>query len=180
MSLVSVPPRLFGVVPPLGALSLGILALATAGVAFGTGHWILGAVLLGLGFAALALYVEAARQRPQGLVERAATTGITRLRERLWLAGGTAGAWSQASREVFRLRRELRRLEAERARTQYELGGAAYAGDEEACETLRSRLRELDEQASDCVGRGRQALDGAHRRVARERLAAQSTEIIKR
>ena len=173
-------PRLFGVVPPLATLGLGLVALVLGAVALATSHWLLGLVLMALAVALNALFLETARRfRPHDPASRA-TVGLSeRARDWSGFAAGSAGAWSRAGRELLAARRELRGIGRELVRTQLELGGAAYRGDADETERLRERMRQLEERARERGLRTHRAVDEARQRVDEERLAIQPTEVVR-
>jgi seryl-tRNA synthetase len=84
--------------------------------------------------------------------------------------------WAQASREVIRLRRELRGLRKEREAQQSALGAAAYADDPEETESLRRQLAELDARIGGCELAIDEAVNEARERVRRRRSAVQPTQ----
>jgi hypothetical protein len=175
-----VQPRLFGVVPTLGALGLGLATLVVALIAFALGHTLLGLALLVPTLGLLALFVETARRfRPSDAASRAALGLGERLRD--WTGFTTAStlAWSRASRELLAARRELAALRAEHRRTQLELGGAAYREDGAEMQRLRARMRALEEQAQELERGTHHAVREAERRIGEERLAIQPTEVVR-
>lgn len=171
--------RVFGAVPATTTLVLA-LALSVLGVVvLVAGHLLLGVALLAIGIAGLALSVEALRRRPRGRFGQAAQKGMLRLGERASFLFGSADAWSQAGREVVRLRAELHRLERERRQTQYELGGATYARDAERTSALIERLHALDGRADECGRASEAATARARERIARDRRTIEPTEIVR-
>jgi hypothetical protein len=175
LTLDRVEPRLFGVVPPLATLVLGLAALAVGAVALATGHWVLGAVVTLAGLVLSSLFMGAARRFHSG---DAASRAAASIRDWAGFAAGSAGAWSRAGRELLAARRELAALRAERNRTQFELGAAAYREDDAEVARLRARIRELDERARARAGLTHEAVEEARRRVDDERLAIQPTEVV--
>jgi hypothetical protein len=175
LTLEQVEPRLFGVVPPLTTLGLGLATLAAGVAALATQHWVLGSLVSLVALAFLVLGLEAIRHaRPSGV----ASGLVARLRDWTGFAAGSAGAWSRAGRELVAARRELAALAAERERTQLELGAAAFRQDNGEVARLRARMRELDERARERAGLTHRAVDEARRRVHDERLAIQPTEVV--
>jgi hypothetical protein len=179
VSFERVEPRLFGVVPTLGALVLGLATLVVALIAFALGHPILGLALLVPTVGLLALFVETARRfGPSDAVSRAALGLGEHVRDWSRFALASTAARSRASRELLAARSELARLRAELRQTQLELGGAAYREDAAETERLRERMRELEKRA-DGVERGtHRAVGEAERRIGEERLAIQPTEVV--
>ena len=175
LTLDRVEPRLFGVVPPLATLGLGVAALAVGALALATDHWVLGAIALLVGLALSSLSLEVARRFHSS---DAASRAAASLRDWTGFAAGSAGAWSRAGRELLVARRELAALRAELERTQLELGAAAFREDDAEVARLRARMRELDERARERAGLTHEAVEEARRRVGDERLAIQPTEVV--
>jgi hypothetical protein len=175
LTLDHVEPRLFGVVPPLATLGLGLAALAIGAVALATGHWVVGAVVTLAGVVLSSLFVEAARRFHSG---DAALRAAASVRDWAGFAAGSAGAWSRAGRELIAARRELAALRAERQRAQLELGAAAFREDDVEVARLRARIHDLDERARERAGLTQEAVEEARRRVDDERLAIQPTEVV--
>jgi hypothetical protein len=175
LTLDRVEPRLFGVVPPLPTLGLGLAALAVGALALATGHSVLGAVVTLAGLVLTSLSLEATRRFHSG---GAASRAAASIRDWAGFAAGSAGAWSRAGRAVFAARRDLAALRAERERTQLELGAAAFHEDDAEVARLKARLRELDERARERAGLTHEAVEEARRRVVDERLAIQPTEVV--
>ena len=90
----------------------------------------------------------------------------------------TTKAWALAAHRLMRLRVEKRRLETNRKRLQYELGGAAFAGDDDLVAVLREQLRgcaaDLERNKTDMGA----AVHRARDHTTDERSAAARTEII--
>jgi hypothetical protein len=180
VSYEQVKPRLFGVVPTLGALVLGLATLVVALTAFALGHPLLGLALLVPTVGLLALFVETARRfEPSDAASRAALGLGGRLRDWYRFALASTAARSRASRELLAARSELARLRAELRRTQLELGGAAYREDAAETERLRERMGELEGRARAVGHATHRAVDEAERRIGEERLAIQPTEVVR-
>jgi outer membrane biosynthesis protein TonB len=82
-----------------------------------------------------------------------------------------------ARRELFRLRRELAELAAQRAESARILGESVYAGDEEGTETARTRLAELDGLVRAKEEEMEQTAAAAIERIERAQLEVQPTQI---
>jgi hypothetical protein len=107
---------------------LGVVVLAAWSAAWGL-------VLL---FAAAGLYLL------RGEVERrTGKSGLGALRAHAKTTGRTLGARSKGQMGVFRARRELAELEAERGRLLRELGEAVYAGEDERAVGARAAIDEI-------------------------------------
>ena len=172
-------PRIFGVVPPTVALVLGAAAMV-AGAAAGLvlGAWPIGGGLLMTGALLLALAIDAVRRWPASALAQGAVSAVDGAGARVGLARVFAGAWSEATREVVRLRRELHDLRRERESAQFELGGAAYHDEADEMRSLRGRIEELDGR----IEAAEREMDGAvalaRRRIKRERVAIKPTRAI--
>jgi hypothetical protein len=171
-------PRLFGVLSPVTTLVFGCMLLLGAGVAFAAASPIAGIVLLALAAAVLVLSYGAAERDRSSAVSRRLLRAAHGVRGWTSFATGSAGAWSRAGRQVWKLRAELGRLRRERRNVQFTLGDAAYREDEVASALLRERMRHLDGEIDSREQARRAALTRARRRVADERTAAHHTEVI--
>jgi uncharacterized protein YdcH (DUF465 family) len=176
---VAAEPRIFGVVPPTVALVLGAAAVLAGAVAgLWLGAWPVGAGLIVTGVLLLALAIDAARRWPASALAQGAVGAVDGAGARLGLARVFAGAWSEATREVVRLRRELHELRRERERAQFELGGAAYLDEADEMRSLRDRIGELDSRIEAAEREMDAAVDLARRRIKRERVAIKPTRAI--
>ena len=172
-------PRFYGVTPAALVLVLAGAAVALAVVFFVRGDWPIGLVLAGVGLLLLAFFVETARRRPTGRVTRAGAEAFGHARAR---TSGAADSLATRGRTVTRLvglRRELRRLAAQRDRLLYDLGAAVYRGDDQAIDTTRGRLDELDRQMASTEAQMHDVVAAAQQRIEARRLEAQSTEVVK-
>jgi hypothetical protein len=163
-------------VPPALALVLGC-ASVVAGIVlmFSPEQRPAGIVALCLGGVFLVLTVDAARRWPTSAVARAFVGFVDGAGSRLGLARVFAGAWSQATREEIRLRNEIRTLRDKRDREQFELGAAAYRDDADEVASSRERISELDRQIEEDEREITEVIEGARRRVDRERAAIDPT-----
>jgi hypothetical protein len=168
--------RLFGVVPSTLTFVVACFLLALAAVLLAARNWIVGVALLACSGALFVVFYSAARRDPTSALARTALRASSRIRGWVGFVGESAGAWSEAGRDLVRRRRELRALRAERSREQFALGGAAYAEDDVEVATLRARLRDLDHAIADRERAAAETLARARRRVARERFAIQPTQ----
>lgn len=176
---VAAEPRIFGVVPPTVALVLGAAAVvAGAATALGLGSWPLGAGLTVVGIVLVILAIDAARRWPASALSQRVVGAVDGAGARIGLARVFAGAWSGATREVVRLRRELHDLRGERERAQFELGGAAYREEADEVRSLRDRITGLDGRIEAAEREMEEAVALARRRVKRERVAIKPTEAI--
>jgi hypothetical protein len=169
--------RVFGLAPNVLAATLAAAALATSIVLAALGDLAAGLLLLVTALLLGALFVEQARRRRAGALDRVAAAAADHSVALAGFAGASARAWTSAGREVARLRVEAHRLARERSQLQYALGGAAYRGDAEETATLRARLAETDGRIADCTHRARAMVEGARRVTAGERLAISRTQI---
>ena len=82
-----------------------------------------------------------------------------------------------ARRELFRLRRELAELLAQRAESARILGESVYADDEEGTATARARMAELDGLVRAKEEEMEQTATAAMERIQRAQLQVQPTQI---
>lgn len=168
--------RVFGVVPSTLTFVVACFLLALATILLTAQNLIVGVALLACSGALFVVFVSAARRDPTSALARAALGASSRVRGWVGFVGESAGAWSEAGRNLLRRRRELRALRAERSQVQFALGGAVYREDDVEVAALRARLRELDDAIVDQERAAAETLDRARRRVARERLTIQPTQ----
>jgi hypothetical protein len=177
VTLTRVEPHLYGVTPATLALVLAGAAVALAAALFATGHWPVGLILLGAGVLLVLLFLEAARRRPSGTVSRSTAETLEGFRARAGVAAQGFALRGRAARRVLAVRRELRRMATLRGRLLFELGEAVYRGDEQAAETARKRVEELDRLAAEREAEMQQAVEAAQQHLARRRLEVQPTEV---
>ena len=171
-------PRLFGVLSPVTTLVFGCMLLLGAIVAFAAASPIAAIVLLALSGAVFVLSYGAAERDRSSAVSRRLLKAAHAVRGWASFATSSAGAWSRAGRQVWRVRSQVRRLRRERRSVQLTLGDAAYRDDEAAVALLRERMRRLDGEIESREAARTAALSRARRRVADERTAAHHTEVI--
>ena len=99
------------------------------------------------------------------------------LRETAGYAAESVTVHSTARVELYRLRRELAVLLAQRAECARLLGEAVYAGDEEGTETARERMAELDGLVSAKEEEMERTAADAMERIQRAQLQVQPTQI---
>lgn len=177
VSLTRVEPRLYGVAPSTLVLVLTLAALALTVVFFATGNWPLGLILLGVTVLLGLLFLEAARRKPEGAVSRSTAEALDSFRDRAGVAAEALAMRGRAATQLFALRRELQRMAPLRRNLLVELGEAVYRGDEEATETARSRVDELDRLAAQREAEMQNLIERMEQRVARRRLEVQPTEV---
>jgi hypothetical protein len=176
---VAAEPRIFGVVPPTLALALGgVGVVAGIVLALGMGQFPAGIGLLVAGAILLALAVDAARRWPTSALAQGAVGFVDGVGSRVGLARVFAGAWSEATRVVINLRRELHDLRGERERTLFELGDAAYIQDADEMGSHRDRIKQIDTRIEAAELEMEDAVAGARKRVKRERVARKPTQAI--
>jgi zinc-ribbon domain len=172
----SVEPRIFGVIPPLLALLLGLAGVVLGAILLVTGRWPVGIAAFAIGAVLGALAIDAARRWPTSALPRAVVKVVDRLSAGAGLARVSAGAFSGASREVTQLRRELRRMRRQRDEEQHALGAAALEENDEETAALKERIRERDRRIEEAERRIVEVRDAARDRVARERAAIRPTQ----
>jgi len=170
---------LFGLTPTAAVAVLALLALVAAAALALTGQLVASLLLLVGALLLAALFLEQALHRRESAIDRVAASAVDRSRGLVGFAGASARAWTAASRDVTRLRLELRRLKRTRAQLLAQLGAAAYAENDAELTALRARMRVLDERIDECDASVRAAIGRARHRTSRERLAVASTEVQK-
>ena len=171
-------PRYYGLTPTTFVLVLAGAALALAIVLLATGRWPFGLILLGVSVLLVLLFLEAARRKPDGAVARSTAEALDAFRARAGVAADSLATRGRAARRVLALRRELQRMGQLRARLLVELGDAVYRGDEQATETARGRVTELDELAAQREAEMQVVLTQAQERLQQRRLEVQPTEMV--
>ena len=171
-------PRYYGVTPAALVLVLAGAALALAVVLFATGHWPFGLILLGVSVLFTIVFVEAARRKPDSGVARSTAEALDAFRARAGVAADSLATRGRAAGRLMSLRRELQRMAALRSRLLFELGDAVYREDEQATETARDRVRELDELAAQREAEMGAVVAQAQERLQRRRLEIQPTEMV--
>lgn len=156
-----VEPRYYGVTPTRLAAAVTLAAFAAAVVLLATGHWPVGLIVLGVAVLLALVSVE---------------TGS--FRARAGVAADSVATRGRAATRLVGVRRELKRMGALRARLLFELGNAVYLGDEQATETARARVVELDEVARQKEAEMEAVIAQAHDRLHRRRLEVQPTEMV--
>jgi chorismate mutase len=169
--------RFFGVTPPAAVLVLAAGSLAVAIGLLISGHVIVGGALLGVAVVLAFFFIGVARRVPDAPVSRLSSAAVGSVRARAGFALEAVSAHFSARLELFRLRRELAELLAERAECARALGEAVYADDEEGTESARSRMAELDGLAAAKEEEMEQTAAGAMERIQRAQLQVQPTQI---
>jgi hypothetical protein len=160
-------PRYLGLTPRGLAIGLAVAATAAGVISFAVGSTAAGTTLL-----LVAACVAA-------VVFRQARLATDRTRDAARFTGASVAAWTRAGTQAARFRLEQKRLAHERSRLQYELGAAAFDGNEASVHELRRRLQEYDAAIGACLADARGAVDGARAETADERHAIARTEIRK-
>lgn len=177
VEITTAAPRFFGVTPPAAVLVLGAASLALAILLLATGHPIVGGALLAVAIVLGLFFVELVRRLPDTTVGRVSRRAMDAIRARAGLAVEAVTVQSSARVELFRLRRELSELLAQRAECARALGEAVYADDSSASRSARVRMAELDRSISAKEGEMEQTAAGAVERIERARLQVQPTLI---
>jgi zinc-ribbon domain len=177
VELATPTPRFFGVTPPAAVLALAAASLALAILLLATGHPIVGGALLGVAIVLALFFAGLARRLPDTAVARASSGAMDAIRARAGFVAETVTVHSSARVELFRLRREVGQLVAERAECARALGEAVYADDTSAAESARARMAELDGSISAKEGEMEQVATGAVERIHKAQLQVQPTLI---
>ena len=122
---------------------------------------------------------ETARPRYFGVFRpaKALAPVFRALRETTGYAVESVTVHSTARVELYRLRRELADLLAQRAECARLLGEAVYAGDEEGTETARGQMAELDGLVSAKEEEMERTAADAMERIQRAQLQVQPTQV---
>jgi chorismate mutase len=169
--------HLFGVTPPAAVLALAAASLALAILLLATGHAIVGGVLLGVAILLTLFFAGLVRRLPETAAARVSSGAMDAIRSRAGFAFEAVAAHSSARVELFRLRRELAQLLAERTECARALGEAVYADDPSASESARARMAELDGLITAKEGEMEQTAAGAVERIQQAQLQVQPTLI---
>ena len=175
-----VEPRLFGVLPPLLALVVGLAMLVAAVVSLVLGEWVYGVLLIVLGLPLLVFHIANAHRDPADPLTRVGVEAFERARGWGMYAGTAVRAWTGAGGRVAELRLELTRLRRERQRTMNALGAAAYENDGPKEAELRDRLSALDSAIGEREQSARNEIEHARAEVANSRVPAHGTEELSR
>jgi hypothetical protein len=179
VELQRVRPLLFGWLPPLGALGIGLLGVVGGCVLVAADHTVGGVILLVLGAAAIGLYAAATPfLRPVRAPRRVAWT-LTSCRSQVRVAGAFARAWSSAALEIASAALAQRRTAKERDGVQHALGGAVYRDDGVETANLLQRMRALDDELRSAERRSAMARSAARSRVESVRGTEAATEILR-
>ena len=157
--------RRFGLDPFL--LLIG-LAVVGGLVLFALGEWAWGVAVVLLAGILLLARREVERRR--------AARVLASLRVRAAVAGEAVAARSREQVELFRARRELAELDAQRARAFHELGRAVFHEDEAAIESARATVAAIVERVREKEGEIEALREATERRVGRAQLQARPTE----
>jgi len=171
-------PRYYGLTPTTLVLVLAAAALTLAIVLFVTGRWPFGLILVGVSLLLVLVFFEAASRKPDGAVARSTAEALDAFRARAGAAADSLATRGRAARRVLTLRRELQRMGLLRAQLLSELGEAVYRGDEQATETARGQVAELDELAAQREAEMQAVVAQAQERLQRRRLEVQPTEMV--
>jgi zinc-ribbon domain len=177
VEVTTVAPRFFGVTPPAAVLALAAASLALAIVMLVTGHGVVGGVLLAVAGILFGVFAGLARRLPDATAVRVSRGALGIFRARAGFAVEALSVQSSARVELFRLRRELLAMHAERAECARVFGEAVYADDPEASETARARMEKLDGLIAAKEVAMEQTASGAVERLQRAQLQVQPTQI---
>lgn len=175
---VAATPRYFGIAPPLALFAIAVAALAAAIVLFVAGKTIAGALLLAAAALFSVLFVGASKRLPENAVARVGRRVFATVRDRTGFAVEAVSVHSTTRVELFRLRRELSELAAERAEAARAFGEAVYVGAEDEIEAGRNRMSELEQAFADKEREMTTVTAAANERIQRAQLQVQPTEVV--
>lgn len=142
------------------------------------GFWPFALIAFGVAVALFVVFLEAARRRPNGAVARSTAQALGGFRARAGVATDALATRGRAARRLLALRRELQQLGVLRGRLLLELGEAVYRGDDQATESVRGQVRELDELAASREAEMTAVMAETGERLERGRLEIQPTEMV--
>ena len=177
VEVTTAAPRFFGVTPPAAVLALAAASLALALLLLVTGHVVVGAVLLAMAAVLLVVFASLARRLPDTVVARVSLDAMGAIRARAGLAVEAVSVHSSARVGLFRLRRELLDLIAQRTESARAFGEAVYADDTEGSEAARERMAELDGLIAAKEEEMQQTAEGAMERLHQAQLQVQPTQV---
>jgi hypothetical protein len=175
---VAASPHYFGIAPPLALFGLAAAALLAAILLFVADSAIAGALLLAAAVLFSVLFVAASKRLPENAVARVGRRAAATVRDRTGFAVEAVSVHSTARMELFRLRRELSELAAQRAEAARALGEAVYGGAEDEVEAGRKRMSELDQALADTEKEMTRVTAAANERMQRAQLQVQPTEVV--
>jgi hypothetical protein len=170
------PVRVYGVLSPGPIFVLGCVLLFAAALALIAGSALAAVVFLAFAGVAFVFFHGAAKRDPTNPVASRVGTSSHHIRGWVRFVRESTAAWMHAIRAVLRLRSESRALRREKEQAVRSLGDAAYREDEPAVETLRLRVRQIDDDLADRVREREATLAKARHRVEEEHGAARHTE----
>jgi ribosomal protein L40E len=176
--LVHSERRVFGLTPPVFLFAIALVAFFLSVLFLASGHSVAGLLLLVVAVGFGALFVSASRRLPEGRLARAAVGVSNEARWRAGFAWVSLASWSRASREVVRLRGLQRRLQREQRQLIGALGEAVYRDDDGRAQTLKVEAQARGQQIEECAHELACALETARKRVGRERVAMQATQVL--
>jgi outer membrane biosynthesis protein TonB len=124
------------------------------------------------------LFVTASKRLPENAVARVGRRVFATARDRTGFAVEAVSVHSTTRVELFRLRRELSELVAERAEAARALGEAVYVGAEDEIEAGRNRMSGLEQALADKEGEMTRVTAAANERIQRAQLQVQPTEVV--
>ncbi len=122
---------------------------------------------------------ETARPRYFGVFRgaRVVSPAWRTVRETTGYAVESVAVHTTARRDLYRMRRELAQLVAQRAESARILGESVYANDEEGTEAARAEMAELDGLVTAKEEEMRQTAEAAMERIQRAHLEVQPTQV---
>lgn len=170
-------PRYFGLTPHTLAAFVAAALLGAGIVLLATGSFAVGLLLIVAAALLGALYAEQARRRRASSLDRVAAAAVDHTRAFAGFTGASVRAWTQAGREVTRLRLDASRCARRKSQLQYALGGAVYEGDDDEAERLRVEMRAAEDRIQECIVQANAVVERARSSTSREKLAMARTEV---
>jgi hypothetical protein len=177
VEISTVTPRFYGVTPPSAVLALAAACLGVGIAMLATDHPIVGGALLGVALVLVIFFVTLVRRLPDTAVSRLSSGALHSLRERAEYAVESLAVHSSARVELFKMRRELGDLLAQRAESARVLGEAVYAADKAGIKSARAEMKELDELVNAKEAEMERTAAEAMERIRRAQLQVQPTQV---
>ena len=171
VSFSRIEPHWFGVTPPTFLFGVAVTAVVVAGILFAAGNVPFGLILLGIGAALLAFYVESARRRRSSVIARVTSD----VRERAGSTWESVRARSVAAIELRRINGELGVVRMERRDALLALGEATHRGDKKSGGEAEKRLTELDDRETELQAELQAQIEAAGERIRQAKLAVDKT-----
>jgi hypothetical protein len=175
---VAEQPRWFGVTPSGTVLVLAVVALAVGVVLLVLGHWITGIAVFVLGWLLIVYFVSLVRRRPDTPIAQASIRAAGGARARVGAAVDAVGTVSTGRRALLRLRYEQEELRSRRERLLRTLGESVYLADDQATDSARTELVQVDEALAAKEAEMTTIANEMHERLRASRDEVRETQLL--